>query len=46
MVPYVSGIGTRCSRNQTNRNSDTRSKDQDFNHHLAPLYLQPWSLWK
>jgi hypothetical protein len=41
MVLYVSGVYTRCNRNRTKRDSDTRSKDQDFTHHLAPLVAPP-----
>src|SRR5712671_2243792 len=44
MVPYVpgvSGISTRCRRKRTERNGDTRSKYQNFTHHLAAFVVPP-----
>jgi hypothetical protein len=39
MALHLSGICVRRSRNRTKRDNDTRSKDQDFTHHLAPLVV-------
>jgi hypothetical protein len=38
-VLYLSGICIRCRRNRTKRDRHTRSKDQDFTHHLALLVV-------
>jgi hypothetical protein len=41
--PQMVGIGLRCSRHRSKRNTSARNKDQDFAHDLAPFRcaLQP-----